>query len=342
MIRRKKESGTTEVVERPKATEELTNYYVLMKVKKFIATVFFMVLVVGLCFAILYPMLKILPVVFNDFSDLGNPDVIWIPIDFSVQSFDAAIRFAFGNGSDMVKSILYALSITFIQVIISAMAGYSLGRVQFPFKRLIMMLVILTIVVPPQSLLISQYLFFKDFDFLGIFTLTTGGTIDLINKPFTLYLLALTGFGVKQSIFVFIFTQFFKGLPIEIEEAAYIDGCGFYRNYWKIAFPNAIPAITTVSVLAFVWNYADTYYTGYFHPTGPYMANTLATTFASNNMLNILRGVEMWYDMPGANNFVFDAIKYASAILYLIPLLIFYFFVQKKLVESFERSGITG
>ncbi|MDR0553497.1 MAG: carbohydrate ABC transporter permease [Treponema sp.] len=318
--------------------------YLAREGKRLVFRFLFYSLVIGLCFSILYPLLKILPVVFCDFSDLGNPDVIWIPVKTSLLSFTAAAHIGFGNGSAMLLTLGYCAMITVIQILISAFAGYSLGRVNFPLRGVVMILVIITIIVPPQSLLISQYLCFKHFDILGIISFFNGKPYDLINKPYTLYILAATGFGVKQSIFVFIFRQFFLGLPQELEEAAFIDGCGFYKTFFKIVLPTAVPAATTVAALAFVWNYGDTYYTGYFHPDGPYVANTLARVFASNNdnIQRILGVIQRWYSVPQVSNFTFDAVKYAAAILFLAPLLIFYFIAQKKLVQNFERSGIVG
>lgn len=314
----------------------------MLQSKKVIFNLLFVSLIVGMGFAILYPLIKLAPVVFNSLEELGNPDVIWVPNQFSTVSFQAAMRLAFGNGIPILQSVGYAAVISFIQIFVSAIAGYSLGRVDFWGRNLVLFLVILTFVVPPQSLLISQYLSFKHFDFMGIMTVVNGSTIDLLNKPYTLYLIAFFGFGVKQSMFVFIFRQFFKGLPKELEEAAYIDGCSFYKTYFRVGLPNAIPAIMTVAILAFVWNYGDTYYTGYFHPDGPYLSLKLATTFAPANVNPILYAIRTWYDVPGATTFAFDATKQAAAIIFLLPLLIVYFVVQKRIVENFEQSGIVG
>ncbi|MDI6617303.1 MAG: carbohydrate ABC transporter permease [Clostridiales bacterium] len=327
---------------RRKIGSTLGGYRVIAMVKKILYRIIFYSLVIGLCFAILYPLLKLLPVVFNNVEDLGNPDVIWIPIKFSLVSFKAAIRLAFGNGITMLESLGYAITISIIQIFISAMAGYALGRVKFWGRNFIFFLVILTFVVPPQSLLISQYLSFKHFDVFGLVTLINGSTIDIINKPYTLYIIALLGFGVKQNLFIFIFRQFFKGLPNELEEAALIDGCGFYKTFLKVALPNAVPAIMTVGILGFVWNYGDTYYTGYFNPNGPYLSNTLSKTFIPANSSNILYAIRTWYDVPGAGMLAYDAVKQAAALLYLIPLLVVYFIIQRHIIENFEQSGIVG
>jgi len=312
------------------------------KIVNLVNSIFLMSLIIGLCFAILYPLIKLIPIVFNDVEDLGNPDVVWVPIKYSIISFKAAKRLVFGNGVTMLQSLLYSAVIAVIQIFVCAMAGYVLGRIKFKGNKIIMFLVILTFIVPPQSLLISQYLRFKQFDIFGIIKAMTGSPVDLINKPYTLYILSFFGFGVKQSLFVYIFRQFFKGLPGELEEAAMIDGCGFYQTYFRVALPNAVPAIMTVAILSFVWNYGDTYYTGYFNPEGPYLSIALTNTFMSSNVQNVLKALQTWYDKPGVTTLAFDAVKQAAALIYLIPLLVVYFLVQKKFVENFERSGIVG
>lgn len=324
-------------------TGTIDYYQLKRKSSTYIYNIFFVSLIVGLCFAILYPLFKLFPSVFGEITDLGNPDVIWIPKETSVVSFKAAYRMAMNNDiMILVQSLIYAGSITVIQIFMSAMAGYSLARVNFRGKNLIFFLVVLTFLVPPQSLLISQYIHFKHFDVFGIITLLTGSTVDLINQPYTLYLIALLGFGINQSLFVFIFRQFFVSMPNELEEAALIDGCGFYKTYFRIMLPNAMPSILTVGVLAFVWNYGDTYYTNYFHPDGPYLATKLVNSFNTSNTQFVLDAVQKWYGIPSVNTFAFDAVKQAAAIIYLIPLLIVYFIVQRKLVENLERSGIVG
>lgn len=314
-----------------------TRYFQNLVFKIFAAS-----LIIGMCFTILYPIIKLIPSVVNNVEDMGNPDIVWVPERMSLVSFKAAIRLVYGNFSIMFLSLLYAASIAVIQVFVSAMAGYVLGRVKIPGGAIIFALVIITFCVPDQSLLISQYLRFKNFDILGLFRFFTGDTVDLINKPATLYLLAIFGFGLKQSMFIYMFRQFFLGLPKELEEAALIDGCGFYKTYFKIALPNATPTIMTVLILSFVWNYGDTYYTGYFYPEGPFTAVRLSQKFAQTQSDTIVTAVQTWYNAPAASSFAFDAVKQAAVIIFLIPLLIVYFCVQRNLVENMEQSGMAN
>lgn len=326
-----------------KRAKEDTPQMLKRKAKKLAIGIFAGTLIAGLCFTMLYPLFKLIPNVTSELTELGNPDVIWIPIERSLLSFEAAYTFIMTKGfMTMVYSLLYAVAIVAVQAFVSAMVGYALARIDFPGAKVIFILVLFAFLVPPQALLLSQYIHFKNFDILGIISLLTGDTIDMINRPVTLFLLALFGFGVNQSLFVFVFRQFFKNTPKELEEAALIDGCGFHKTYFNIMLPNAKPAIATVAVLGFVWNYGDTYYTGYFHPDGPYLSKILTTTFQSANEYTIGLKMQEWYNLPMTTSFVFDAVKQAGALIYMVPLLIFYFIAQKWLVENIENAGIVG
>ncbi len=314
-----------------------------IKIGKVISNLFLASLIIGICFAILYPILTLLPMVFTDLRELGAPNSIWIPSVFGVNSIEFVFRSVLeGKPVILLQTIAYALSICAIQVFMSAMEGYALARTNFWGKNLIFFLVIFVFLVPRQSILITQYLHFKHFDVLGLITLIRGSDIDLINQPITLYLLAIFGFSVNQSLFIFIFRQAFLGMPKEIEEASLIDGAGFYRTYFRIMLPNAMPTILTVAVLSFVWAYGDTYYTNYFNTDGPYFAVIIDKTFKDANNWYITNQARAWFDTASTNELAFEALKQASIVTFLTPLVLIYFFVQRKLVENLDRAGIVG
>lgn len=327
-----------------KVDASLAIYLFRNKSKQTSVKVLSLVLILGLCFTILYPILSLVPVVFSSVEDLGNPNVIWIPQEFSTVSFKMATRLVMPQGiMSMLKSVLYAAFIMVLQVFFSAMVGYSLARVKFWGRGIVFGMVILVFLLPRQSLLLAQYISFVHFDVLGIMDLfTAAGEINLINNPIVLVLLAVFGFGVNQSLFIFLFSQFFKNIPKELEEASLIDGCGFYKTYFRIMLPNAIPIISTVGILSFVWNYGDTYYTNYFNPNGEYMSTLLSSTFVSANKEFILNALTNWYDVPVTSDMAFDAVKQAGVLIFLIPLLIVYLIGQRRLVENMENSGLVG
>jgi multiple sugar transport system permease protein len=177
---------------------------------------------------------------------------------------------------------------------------------------------------------------------LGLVSFFTGSTVDLINKPITLYLLAIFGFSVNQSLYIFILRQFFIAMPKELEEAALIDGVGFYKTYFRIILPNAAPALLTVGVLSFVWAYGDIYYTTYFHPGGPYFGKIIDMTFRNTPSWVFNDFAKIVYQTSHTHNLAFETVKQSSILLFLAPLLIIYFLVQRRIVENLDSIGIKG
>ena len=345
---------------KPKLTADQNIYLAKKQVSNFSFNLISVILILGLCFVILYPFIELVPTVLSALEDLGNPNVIWIPEEWSTLSFTAAARISMPEGiMTMAKSIGTALVLMAVQVIISAMTGYTMARVKYRWLSPVMfVLVVLVFLTPRQSLLLAQYIYFSNFDGLGLIPLLQDifpgaawlqhpvagkeGVIMLINQPASLYIMALLGNGVNQSLMILIFSQFFKNIPKELEEAALIDGCGFYKTYFKIMVPNAIPAIVIVAILSFVWNYGDTYYTRYFDPEGAHMASELPTTFIDANKQMLLDRFRIWYNIPVTTDMTFDALKQSGILIFLIPLVLLYLFAQRWLVENLENSGLVG
>ena len=352
---------------KPKLSADQNIYLAKKKISGVSFNIVTFLLIAGLCFIILYPFIKLVPSVLSSIEDLGNPNVIWIPEEFSTVSFQAASRMTMDGVGTMLKSVGIALVLMVIQVFIAAMTGYTMARVNYKFGTpLLFVMVILAFLVPRQSLLLAQYIYFSNFDAFYVmrgidailpesfsfynFAIGAWQTapinfepeINLIGNPVALYLMALMGFGVNQSLMILIFSQFFKNIPKELEEAALIDGCGFYKTYFKIMVPNAIPAIVIVAILSFVWNYGDTYYTRYFDPNGAHLGAKLATTFIDANKYTLLDRVRAWYAVPVTTDMTFDALKQAGVLIFLAPLVVLYLFAQRWLVENLENSGLVG
>ena len=335
-----------------KLSNEQSLYMAKKKVGNFAMSAVTLILILGLCFVILHPFLKLVPTVLANPEDLGNPNIIWIPEEFSTQSFSMASYFVLKQGPmTLVKSVGYALAIMVIQVFVSAMTGYTMARVNYKYGTpIIFLMVVLSFLVPRQSLLVAQYVYFQHFDAMSVMdalhAIIPGipAEINLIGNAASLYIMAILGFGVNQSLLILIFSQFFKNIPKELEEAALIDGCGFYKTYFTVMIPNAIPAIVIVAILAFVWNYGDTYFTRYFDPDGQYLGTKLATVFANNDTQKrfVQDTATRLFGMSKASDLTFDAVKQAGVLIFLVPLLVVYLFAQRWLVENLESSGLVG
>ncbi|MGB3990755.1 MAG: ABC transporter permease subunit, partial [Acetivibrionales bacterium] len=200
-------------------------------------------------------------------------------------------------------------------------------------------LVILTMIVPPQTLMIPLFLHFRYFDVLGIISAITGQKgINLLESYWPCVLMSLTGMGLKNGLYIYIMRQFFRGMPRELEEAAYVDGAGMLRTFAQIMLPSAVPAMVTVFMFSFVWQWTDTFYSSLFLMRTDVLAKTAANV--SNQIMKDLSadiGVDI-YLSPAISSMYTNT----GSLLVVLPLLILYLFAQKLFVESVERTGIVG
>lgn len=167
---------------------------------------------------------------------------------------------------------------------------------------------------------------------LWLFKIFKGEALNLLQSTKPTYLLTLFGAGLRSGLYIYIFRQFFRGLPKEIEEAALIDGAGTWHTYFRIMLVNAIPAVLTVSVFSLVWQYNDMFYSGLFSiPADQNIAFRLSTIAATIRFVDEIR-----------DPLVVQLYVYAGVVLVLLPILLLYLFLQKYFMEGLERSGIVG
>jgi multiple sugar transport system permease protein len=294
---------------------------------------------IGLSFMILYPVYKMFASAFMSKLDMLDSSVFLIPKNFSVYSFLVSSRIigyleSFGN------SLTLSLTISLIQIATCTLVGYGFARFHFPFKKILFALVIFTFVVPPQLYMSSLFIRFKFFDLFGLFQLLNGKPLNLIDASYTpLYLLSLTGNGIKNGLFIYIFRQGFRNLPKELEEAAYVDGAGVFHVFSRIMLPNLTAIIITVGLFSMVWQYNDTFYSGFL--------------LRSPNLLVLQYNILYHWDVRYLPNYglsdaeiynpVFaTSVRSAAALIIIAPIVGIYMSVQRYFTESLERSGITG
>lgn len=236
----------------------------------------------------------------------------------------------------LVNTISLSAMTTIFSAISCALAGYGFARLKFKGSNLLFAGVLLTILVPPTTILIPIYLNLKDFTLMGIIPLITGKPVNLLNSYWPFILTSLTANSLKAGLYIFIFRQFFRGIPKEVEEAAYIDGAGIGRTFSSIMLPNAIPAIITVTLFSFVWQWNDSFYTTTYLTSSKVMSIQLSSL--PYNLSMQLEGG----DASKADPFYLSMVQDTGILLAILPLIIIYLFVQRYFVESIERTGIVG
>ncbi len=286
-------------------------------------------LLVGIGFIILYPLLRQLSAAVMHPDDMYDLTVNWIPRQLTKLNFEVA-----WNMLDYPRSLLNTLGVTALlsalELAATMIIGYGFARWRYPGSNLVFALVVLSIVIPPQMVMIPLFLNFRYFDLLG---LIPEPGINLIGSFWPLVLMALTGTAKRSGLFIFITRNFFRGMSTSLEEAAYVDGAGHLKTFFRIMLPNAKPIAMIVFLFSFVWNWNDLFYTNLFLPGAKLLQLGLAT-------------INSQYNLPWANKAVegtyIQLVNNAGMLLYVLPVLILYAFLQRYFVESIEKTGLVG
>jgi multiple sugar transport system permease protein len=209
-----------------------------------------------------------------------------------------------------LNSAIIAVVVTITNVILGSMAGYAFARLRFRGREILFLVVLATLMIPDQLRLVPVYLLLN-----GV-----GLTKGVLQYAGLILILAISGTSI------FLLRQYFLSIPRDIEEAARMDGAGFFTTFWRIMLPLAGPAVAAVAILQFqgTWN-------GYFWPL-------------------IILQVPDQYTLPlglgafrGAGGFSTNwPPLMATVVMATVPILLLYLFFQRYFVEGIAASGVKG
>ncbi len=299
-----------------------------MKRTKILWAVFRAVILIGLGFVIVYPLIYMISCAFRDKSDMTDPTVIWLPHRFTLSVIKETMQ-AMDFWNTLKNTVFLNIGCSLVQVCSCALTGYGFARFDFKGKNILFAVVIMMILVPPQIISMPLYSLFRHFGF-GSFSL------NLINNMLTMYLPAITGNGIKSGLMILIFRQSFSGLPRELEDAAYIDGCSPLRTFIQVIVPNAKSAFLTVFLFSVVLYWNDYYVSSTFFTNNQTVALMLKNL---DTELKIRLFSSASVEIDPREQIVW---KEAGCLISIIPMLIMYVFLQKHFTEGIEHSGITG
>ena len=272
------------------------------------------VILLGLCYIILYPFFIKVVNAFKTYSDFIDPTVRFLPKTFTWGNVRHVVK-EMSYWSALQNTLLISVALGALQTLICAVVGYGFARFQFKGRNLCFFLVIFSLVVPSQTILLPLYLKFKAF--LGVF--------KLIGTAWPLVILSMTGLGIKNGLYIFMFRQFFRNMPKELEEASYLDGCGTLRTFTKIMLPAATAVMTTVFLLALAWQWTDTVFSPLFLDEVNILSkNVSALAQSAGKPIEVANYVNI------------------GAVLAVLPIALIYIVLQKFFVESIDRAGIVG
>lgn len=300
------------------------------ELKNMLLNVFKYVILIGVGYVILAPVIGMLANSFSSDADAFNPMVFVLPQHPTLERYQLAIL-RLDYWKTAAKSLVYTITITVLQLLICSMVGYGFARFDFPLKKLLFGCVVVTIVIPSHTIMLPLYMTFKSMDPFGLMTKITGSA-GVMGTVFPMYCMSLLGCGLRSGLFIYIFNQFFRGLPKEIEEAAFVDGAGMFYTYMRIMLVNAMPAVITVTVFSIVWQFNDVFYAKLFLiPDKTAISKRIASLqgiIANEDQVLSLTLQELYRD--------------AGSIMVILPVVIIYLCLQKYFIEGVERSGIVG
>lgn len=255
------------------------------------------------------------PVVWLVASSLKAPDEVWTNVSSLVPQAWHWENYAEGwagfGGITFTtffrNSFIHAGFSTLFTVVSSAVVAYGFARIKFRGSGFWFSVMLMTIMLPPQILLIPQYIIFSQ--------------MGWVNTFLPLLIPKLGG----DVFFIFMIVQFIRGIPIELDEAAMIDGCGKVRIFYMIILPQITPALVTAAIFSFYWTWEDF--------LGPliYLSNP--------NLYTVSLALRAFADTGSVTNW---GAVFAMLTLSLVPVILIFVFFQRYLVEGIATTGLKG
>lgn len=300
--------------------KSLKNKFLLKHYNKLFTDIMRYVFLLAFSYILLYPMLYIIVNSLKNPADYFNPTIQWVlrRVTFvNIKMAFLSMDYLNALKSTAINGIITAL----IQVAACSVAAYGLARFNFKGKTFLKASMILSILIPTAMVMIPTYINYKNLGILG--------------TPLAFWLPSATCVGVNCGMYIYIYSQFFKSFPKEIEEAAFIDGAGSWKTFLKIVVPSSRVSFVTVIVFSLVWNWND-YYTPQMYLLDNYPLSV--------NLNNLTNHINEWLMTYGGDDgrLSIGLVLVSACLLSIMPLLIFYIIIQRKFIASVVTSGIVG
>ncbi|MDF2698939.1 MAG: ABC-type transport system, permease component [Haloplasmataceae bacterium] len=291
-------------------------------------------ILIGISYVFLFPLIKMVFMSFMSATDLYDPEVDWLPKKFTFEAFKIAFQ-GLNLPKTLFNSVWYSTMLAGIQTLIAGLTGFAFARYNFKFKHFWFAMVIFSFIIPVPAVMIPRILMFTE---IGNYL---KGIIDPNFTMFkTIYpqlLMTLLGQGVNNAILVLIFFNFFKMIPLSLDEAARMDGATSIQVFWHIFIKMSVPIIVTVFLFSFVWNWNESYTTNIFLQSRVRLLPDQLSNF--EDAFNTLMEKQNDDEVSSRIN---ESYRMAATFLSMVPLFIVYIFAQKQFIEGIERTGITG
>ena len=335
MINTQKKSGRIE--EYLRRNRESNNFLIKRDLSRIFTGFFMVVLLFGLCFLILQPL-------FHQFSnsimgrdDYFDPTIISIPREPSLANYRVVIH-VMDYWQSLLRTTGITLLVAVLQISACTLVAYGFARFKFPLKTFWFVCVMATIIVPPHVIMASIFLNFRFFDLFGLMTLITGQPLNLFNSLTGYLVLSVTAMGLRNGLYIFMLRQYFRNMPKELEESAWVDGCGKLRTFAQIMLPDAVPILVSCFLFAFVWQWTDGFYASMFLRDHGVLAQRLSGLGESFRVY--YGSIRLDEDGILAPVALVQATISSGVLISIAPIIVIYLFAQRHFVESIGQSGI--
>ncbi|RRD92950.1 carbohydrate ABC transporter permease [Clostridiales bacterium COT073_COT-073] len=266
-------------------------------------------LLVG-AFIMIFPLLWLLSSAFKNNNEIFSADFSFIPKTITLKNFKNGwyINPQYTFGHFLGNTLFLVGSMAIGNIISCSLTAFAITRMNFPLKRVVFRLVMLTLMVPSQVLLIPTYLIFSKFRWLDTFL------------PFI-----VPAFLSTQSFFVYQLIQYMRGIPKELDDSAKIDGCSYFRLYLNITLPLTKPALISVAIFSFVWTWND------------FLTQLIYLNSVRNYTVSLI--LSSVVDSTSLTNW---GALMALTLISVLPCIIIYFSAQRYFVEGITTSGLKG
>ena len=304
----RKETVSVRAKEVSSALKKKGGRFLLRAATYFILTVF--------VFVFVYPFLTMLLNSFKYDFELRDLTKQWVLTRLNFQNYsDAAKHLNYMHS--LLNTLLVVVGSTAAHILSCSFIAYGFARFNFRGKTVMFMLVILTMIIPAQLLMMPLYIQFAKLGWIGSFA--------------PIIVPTWFGFGLNGALFIFLFRQQLRSLPVSYEEAAKFEGCGSMRIYWSIIFPMLRGTMLVAGILSAIWHWND-----YFEPSAYLTGSRQLLTQMLSNLNSYVAAQE-----SGAGIAV-SPIQLAACVLVILPLLILYLVFQRQFIKSVDLSGLAN
>jgi multiple sugar transport system permease protein len=227
---------------RNRATD--SNYLLKRDVARIATGIFTTILLFGLCFLILQPLFHQFSNSIMSEADLFDPTVISIPRHPTWGHYRLALELM-NYWNTLFTTVWITFAVSLLQIAACTLVAYGFARFEFPFKKFWFGCVLVTVIIPPYTILAALFLNFRFFDLFGIVSLFNGEPINLLQTMRGYVILSATAMGLRNGLYIFMLRQYFRNMPKELEESAWVDGCGKLRTFAQIMLPDAVPILVS-------------------------------------------------------------------------------------------------